>query len=173
MTAIIRSPVTHTATVLTILFFLIAWAVPNKSLLEALRILQVSVSLVVVIAYLPDAIDGLRQGQPDRAHQLSMGICLGFFSILCNGAYSIIWRLAGTPDWLTNSALNGFWVYLSILAGILHVTAPGSINGSVPRQNWIYIGLGFGSGALVAAFVMVAHPDLRDVILQFKPYLAE
>jgi len=40
---------------------------------------------------------------------------------------------------------------LSFMGGVLHLTAPGAVDGYVPRRNWIVLGITMG----VAAFVVV------------------
>ncbi|HEV2557976.1 MAG TPA: hypothetical protein VGU45_05060 [Microvirga sp.] len=172
MGLILRSRVFWSGFALLALFFVAAWLIPNNQLVENLRILQIAAGMVVVTAYLPYAFDGIKAGRPDRVQQLSMGIALGFMSVICAGLWSLIWRLSGQPRWMVSSDVNSFFVWMSILAATLHITAPGAIDGIVPKRNWIMLGLAFGAGFLCASLILLFHPDFQAVAEWLRPIFA-
>ena len=55
---------------------------------------------------------------------------------------------------MQESRLLGFFVYISILGGVLHITAPGSTEDAIPKKNWLMLLLAILSGGLVAGFVI-------------------
>jgi hypothetical protein len=43
-------------------------------------------------------------------------------------------------DWGDRSVV-AFYAYLSILAGVLHITSPGAVDGHIPQCNWTTVGI--------------------------------
>lgn len=170
---ILRSRTLWTAAALFALYWVVAWAVPNGPLMEGLHAVRVAICLVVVVAYAPVCLEALAQDRIGRVEQLSLGITIGWGATLGGGLWSLLWRLAGQPAWMVNSDLNGFFLWVTILGAVLHVTAPGAVDGTVPRRTWIVTGLALGAGALAAAAILVRRPDVAALVEALAPWVGE
>lgn len=141
-------------------FWLVSAFLPFVTMMEFLNGVALAVAIAVTIAYAPVWVEALTQDRPDRVGQLTLGIGCTWGAFILSRMWSISWRGSGQPDWMENSPVVGFFVYMTILGGILHLTAPGAIDGDVPRRNWILIGITIGGGLVLGlAFLgwRVAH----------------
>lgn len=131
---------------------------------------NLSVSLPLVTAFFlglrltGTAVHIARGKLQDQGAILMFGIwvfCVGLVEYL---AFVLIYRYLGRPPWLLNSAFNpiGPWTVFWGLAIIL--LAPGTIKGSIPWGNVIYVIIAaFGGGMLTMAmifFIVTQAPDL-------------
>lgn len=151
---ILRSRVVWAAVLIFSLFSILMWIVPNSPLMEVMHSLRGWVALAVVVAYTPICLEAVRLEKIDRIHQLSLGIWMGWMATLILSVWSLLWRLAGKPIWMTESDINAFALMMSTMGATLHITAPGAVGGIVPRRNWIMLGLAFAAGAAFATAVM-------------------
>lgn len=168
---LIRSRSAWAATILLGGFWVVTAFTPRMETIEFLRIVQISVGVVVVVSYAAHALRALLEPYPTRVQQLSMGIDIGFLSLVLGGIWFLLWRMADQPYWMPNSRLAAFFIWLSILAGVLHVTAPGAVNGQVPTRAKVLLGLAVGSGALVFLTLLWHEPDLRPWINALEPWV--
>lgn len=168
-TPLIHSRVLQNAVILFAIFGVIAWIVPNKQLMELLHSVRSAIALAVVIAYTPICLEAVRVERLDRVHQLSLGIWLAWFATFCMGIWSLIWRLSGRPPAMSDSDINALFLTMSTLAATLHITAPGAIDGIVPRKNWIALGLAFACGMFFASLILVFNPSIAGVLDGFRP----
>ena len=169
----LRPPVWLVGLALIAMFVITAIAVPNRPLTEALRIMQISVGSVVLFAYGVDAWAAARKRYLDHGEQLTLGICVGFAAVVFGGIWALLWRLAGQPAWMYNSDFNAFMAFLVIIAGTLHITAPGAINGIVPRRNWIWWGCAVGLAVLVSTMILSLQPDVRWIVDGIEPFMRD
>jgi hypothetical protein len=171
---VIANPIILMASILFALYLVLASFIPPSPLLEHIRLLQMSTAIAVVIAYSPFAFSALRESRrPDRVQQLSMGILLGFLSIMLGGLWSYVWRTSGKPAWMYDSDVQGFIIWISILAAALHITAPGAIDGQIPKRNFIMLGCAVGIGVFLAGLTVSFNPDLRDIAAVIEPWLSD
>ena len=171
--SILRSRTLWSAAALFALYWLAAHLIPNGPLMEGLHTVRIAICLVVVVAYAPVCLEALAGGRIGRVEQLSLGITIGWGATLLAGVWSLLWRLAGQPAWMVNSDLNGFFLWVTILGAVLHVTAPGAVDGTVPRRTWILTGLAFGAGALAAAALLARRPDMAAIMDGLAPWIRE
>lgn len=150
---------------------LLGAALGTRPLTEALQAVRIAIGVAVAVAYGTACLDALLGPRLDRVHQLALGIALAWTAAVLAGSWSLLWRLAGEPAWMLGSALEGFLVWLQILGGSLHLTAPGAIDGRVPKRNWIMLGLAAGGGAGLGALLVATRPDLRALVDALEPYL--
>ena len=110
---------------------------------------------------------------PTHAQQLVLGIVAVWVGGAGNAAWFGLWRLAGKPPWmLENAYINGFWVWMICVGGVLHLTAPRAIDGRIPRSNWVGV-----TSVLIASFVLawvlIANPPDASLIADWlEPYLS-
>jgi hypothetical protein len=159
------------ATVCIVAFWVVLLIAPRNETIELLRITQASMAAAVAVAFSSLATYALLKIYPDRVEQMSMGVALGFFSSFGFGFWALLWRLAGKPDWMLESSVQAFWIYLSILAGALHITAPGAVDGRIPRPNKIALGTAVGAGVLVFLLLLWTVPDLSQPMEAIRPYI--
>jgi hypothetical protein len=171
--ALLRSPVVWTATALFAVFLAAAKVFPYESFLETLRVLQMTVWTVVGVAYCAEGFWAVLHGRPNNREQLILGICVGAAAYVMLGAWSLLWRLSGQPAWMFNSDINAAIITASILAGVLHVTAPGAIDGTVPKRNWIYLGVAIGGAVLISGITLSLQPSLAWIVHAIEPYFRE
>lgn len=171
--SILRSRTLWAALALFALYWALARLVPSGPLMEGLHAVRVALCLVVVAAYAPVCLEALASGRIGRVEQLSLGITLGWGATLCGGLWSLLWRLAGRPGWMVDSSLDGFLLWVVTLSAVLHVTAPGAVDGTVPRRAWIVTGLALGAGALAAAVLLVRRPDVAGLVEFLRPWVGE
>jgi hypothetical protein len=58
-----------------------------------------------------------------------------------NRTWSISWRYLGGPDWLLESDIVSYALWLSACAAVFHLAAPGAIGEMVPPRRWINLGI--------------------------------
>lgn len=169
----IRDLVFVTLFVLIFGYTVINAVVPNADVIIAARVLQASASVVVLYVYGSDAWQAFSQKLPKRSDFLILGIWLGFLSSLLQAVYAVLFRLAGAPPWMLYIETVAPTILISVLAAVLHVAAPGAVDGTVPRRNKIALGLMFGLGALGIGVLLFLRPDLAVFIEQTPGWLRD
>ena len=145
---------------------------PNASVILVSHILRISASAVVVYVYLPDAWAGLRAAVPRREDYLIVGIVFSFLSNALGSLVGLIGRMGGLPKWWLDNELIGPTLFLSVIAAVLHVSAPGAVDGQVPRRNRMAIGAAFGVAILAITGLGLAQPDIGSALERARPYLS-
>jgi hypothetical protein len=115
---------------------------------------RAAVSLMVVIVYGVSLWHFLRERSGAGIHGLTLGIFLAFAADLFGGVYGLVWRWYGQPAEWANGAAWLFPSFLTVIAAIHHIAAPGVLDGRVPRRNIILIGIAFGLSGVVAGVVI-------------------
>jgi hypothetical protein len=131
----------------------------NAVVVQALR---TAASVTVVVAYGISIWDERYARITTSMHVFVIGIFLAFLGDAIGGGISIIWRLVGRPpDW----SLHSFWIlgaFLTALAALHHITAPGIVEGHIPKKNAWLIGLAAGGATLIAGLVIVMNIHAPD-----------
>lgn len=153
------------------------WAVvpwvPIKPQNEFLRIGRTLVAIAVSIAFLPGIFKALRTPWPSYSGQLILGIVLSWFGVAGSAGWVLIWASAGQPQWMLDSNINGWFLWLQILGGTLHLTAKHSVEDDIPRPNWIRLGVAVAIGVLIGIAFMASAPDMHSLAAALKPWFAE
>lgn len=157
---LVSSPTLATAAALFALYWVVAALVPNPPFLEALQGVRVSVGIAVTVVYGGVCLEALVADRLDRAQQLTLGIALAWTAAVCAGGWSLLGRHAGQPAWMLDSRLDGFWIWLQVLGGVLHLTAPSPAGGGNPARHWILLAGVLGIGALAGAAFAALQPDI-------------
>ncbi len=148
-----RSRVVKAAIALSAGYWLAAFLLPSILLIQVLNYVLIAIAIAVSVAYLPNVYEALKMDRIDRVAQLSLGISLSWLAVLINRSWVGVIRITDA-DWMRTSPMIGFYVFLSVLAGVLHITAPGAIDGIIPKRNQIILGAAIGVGVLVAWIVI-------------------
>ena len=72
--------------------------------------------------------------------------------------------------------IDGFWLWLQILGGILHLTAHDSIStndGRIPKPAWIKAGILVGACFAIGISFLIFTPDTTAVANWLKPMLED
>ena len=133
------------------IFYLAVLLVPFRLMMQVLNALVLCVSLSVVITYAPAWLRTLRKDRLNGPDALSLGIGGTWCAEIGQRIWSIAWRGLDQPQVMLTSHVLLLFLMLSFMGGVLHLTAPGAVDGYVPRRNWIVLGITMG----VAAFVVV------------------
>ncbi|MCX5495800.1 hypothetical protein OSH11_13885 [Kaistia dalseonensis] len=155
------------AAALLIGYWPVALLFSGPGLIEVLNGALLGVSTAVLIAYLPEALRAAAKPRLDKTDQLILGIVVTWIGTDLFRAWGIYSRVAGFPEWMRYSPMLGFLIYLFILGGVLHITAPNSIADHVPRAAWIRVGAAIGVGAFIAGLIVgsrVAVPALQPFL---------
>lgn len=146
--------------------------VPNADMILATRVLAAGFYMALLYVYGPDAWLALRTATPKRSDFLVVGIWIGFASHFWQDVYSIVYRLAPS-EWLLNAEIISPGILLSAIAVVLHVSAPGAVDGTVPRRNRIALGAGVGVATLLVGLLLVTRPDIRPFVDGLRPWIGD
>jgi hypothetical protein len=150
---IFQSKIIHIFAIILLLYaaVTVVWANPVV-MNQYLNFIMVSVAAAVVFTYLPPVFAALRMGKLDRVSQLTLGIAVAWVGYLINRIWAnAILVFPDHSDWMRTSPVIGFYVLLTILGGVLHLTAPGAISHSIPARNWAWVGIAFAIGFLMGS----------------------
>jgi hypothetical protein len=144
--------VAHSAVAAACAFMLAALFVPHRTLMQFLNMATLSVAVAIVITYSPAWAATLLKKRLNGEDALSLGIGCTWLAEIGQRLWSIIWRGLDQPGWMTDSYVLPLLLTLNFLGGVQHITAPGAVDGVVPRRNWIILGAAVG----VATFLFLA-----------------
>ena len=123
-------------------FCLIATLTSTTAFISVLNSALVAMAIGVCIAYWPSIAAVLMGTRPlDRADWLGLGIFCAWFGTFVNRSWSIVWRYLGRPEWLLESDIVSYALWLGMCAAVFHLAAPGAIDEQVPPRRWINIGI--------------------------------
>ncbi|WP_419952369.1 hypothetical protein [Methylobacterium sp.] len=163
---------------LTVLFLAVVYGainafVPNSDMNIAVGVLQAAAATMVVYIYGRDAWIAMRTKSPKRTDFLIVGIVLAWLSTDGQAILAVVFRLAGMPAWFVNSEIYAPIRLLSVVAAVLHVSAPGAVDGLVPRKNRIAMGLGLGGAVLLVLALLWSRPDIGPLLERTRPYISD
>ncbi|WP_262027555.1 hypothetical protein [Microvirga sp. Mcv34] len=168
---LIRNRIIWAATAAFGVYWILAAIIPNDEWLAFLRSLLLIVSLAVAIAYSRPVLFALAHHQYDRVIHLTLGITLGWIATLLSSLWGLIWRISGQPAWMLNNDIVGAFFWLQFLAAVLHLTAPGAVDGKVPTRSWLLVGVTIAGGLGMAIYLAGKSADLRLVIDAIEPFI--
>lgn len=145
--------------------------VSNADMILATRVLALGFYATVLYVYGPDAARAVMSGT-ERTDFLVVGIWVSFLSHAGQSLYSVLYRLAPTP-WLLNSEIVSPIVLLSVIGSVLHVGAPGAVDGRVPRRNRIALGSCVGVAVCLVAAILATRPDIGPMLDRVRPYISD
>jgi hypothetical protein len=144
------------ATLAVIAFSLSVLLLPPELYFPVLHALRLSVSVVVVLTF-ARVLPGILVQRPlDAGSQLILGILCVWVAEIAISAWSLTWRLSD-QSWMLNSPILAGLLYLKVVGGTLHVTAPRAVDGRVPRRSWVMLVIGASVAALLAGIIIGAR----------------
>lgn len=124
-----------------------------------------AISIMVATSYAYALIEAAKKNEGGNQWALTAGICLAFTADAFGACLGIAWRWYDKPLSWTYEALWAFGPYLTAIAGIHHIVAPGAIDGRIPKRNMLLAGIAIGLGSLVAGLIIGFR--IRDFQLSF------
>jgi hypothetical protein len=138
---------------------------PKAYLFDTVNALTVAVGAGVLVAYAPGICRSLEESRWTGTHYLVLGIFLTWIATATRHLWNWVWRYLGKPPDMIEHPFVAFLVWVTFMGGILHLAARGAIDGRIPRENWIRLGIvvaiGIATGLLVIIFLEPAHPFVR------------
>jgi hypothetical protein len=96
-----------------IVFGIIAYLTPATGFIPVLNAALVALAIGVCLAYGPPVIAVLvGKRKMDRADWLGIGIFRSWSAVVVNRMWSIVWRYMGRPDWLLESDIVSYALWL-------------------------------------------------------------
>ncbi len=142
-----------------IIFTIIALITDAPSLIAILNLVVIALSVNVCVAFMPNVIDVIFGNRElDKADWLTLGIFSAWSAIVLGTMISLFWRYFGRPDWLIDTDLTSFRLFMLGFAAVCHLASPGSLRESIPPRRWIKI----GSWIALAVFVALLLLYLSD-----------
>lgn len=147
------SPIIHLGVVIFGVYWFVALFVDPVILIQLSTYVLIGASIAVVISYLPNLVYSLAQPKIDRVGLFTLGIVLAWTMSACLRFWSAGMRYFDV-DSMRDSPVVGMLLLGSAMAGVLHIVAPGAIEGRIPSGNWIMVGVAVGCGALIAGILI-------------------
>jgi hypothetical protein len=145
----------------------------NEKTAEVWRILQISLSFMVCVAYWRNAMSCfLVVGKwPDKVSLIALGIVMSWASVCSNGLWGMFWRLSGQPGWMVNNDFYQSWVMFNCVAAGLHIISPNLLGHGVPNTDRARLAGAFGLAFVLIMAVSVLKPDMAPLSEALRPYL--
>lgn len=131
---LLRSPVIRTASILMAAFAIAAFFVPTPDLIGTLNWVLIFISLMVPVVYLPQIKRAVLSKNVDHVAHLALGIGLSWVAVFMTR--TLVETVNATDQtWLRQSIFVAIYVYLHILSGVLHITAPAAVQPERSTRN--------------------------------------
>lgn len=131
-----------------LLFGVAALSIDAPHLILVSNGLLLAVASGVVISYAPIVFSALSARRPTRGDILGLGIFVSWLAQLMLRSISIIARNFGHPE-IVNSNWVSTATSLSLMAGMLHLSAAQAVEGSVPAKRWVRTGIVVAVGVTI------------------------
>lgn len=147
--------------------------IPNNELIIYARILDVSATAAALFIFAKDCWIGIMRAVPRPRDFLICGIWIKFLSAEILGIYALMFRLADNPAWFLNNELITPTICLSVIAVVLHLCTPGTVEGVVPRKNQYALAVGIGVGVLLCGVLLASKPNIAPFINDLRPWIGD
>ena len=137
---------------------------PPDIYFPVLHALRISVSVVVVLTFIRALPAIMLQKHIDQGSMLILGILCVWTAEIAISAWSLTFRLSD-QSWMRDSPILAGLLWMKVMGGTLHVTAPRAIDGRVPRRSWVMLIIGATVAALLAGIIIGAK--WGDQIMRF------
>lgn len=158
MRRFIRNRIVIFVAVAWFMYWPIAAILPQDIILELINGLIASLSVGLVVAYIPGVWYRLRMSpyQISGADMLVLGIATVQIAIASLFVWAWVYRILDTPEWMVDHPFRGWIVYLLALGGVLHLMASdvGISAESIPDRVWMHLGIAVAVGMMVGVLVL-------------------
>lgn len=141
-----------------VVFWVAVLFVPAHYLRDVFNSLAFGASVIIVLTWGPSALQAVRGGVKTGEWQLILGIFLGWFVLMSQRLFSILFNYMGQPKSWLDGPFPAFWPYAYMICGFLFLLAPGLASDHLPvrRRTWAYLLTAVGIGAFVAGILLGA-----------------
>lgn len=146
--------------ILAATFWLVAWLVPSRIIIEIEDNALIVMSIMVLALYAPIAWKGLKAERADAIDRLLLGIVLAWTANLVLRSLAIMGRSFGRQAWIVESPFFAFVLWGLIWGAALHLAAPSADNPTIhlPYMRWTLTVVVVGG--LLAAFFLGVQAGL-------------
>ena len=153
-----KTPLALFSIAATGLYLALTYFMPAQMLVSVLNSVFIGTVAAVAVVFLPLFIRAFQDNKFDRVTQLWAGITLVWIALASRVVANIyVVSYGGDASIVANSAVMAFSVYLAILGGILHVTAPHARNSEPVTLPRTAISLGLITGILTAVITLACQ----------------
>lgn len=133
------------------LYYALQLMLSRTALVQAFNSIIIPIAVAIIIIYSPAWVrtllkPGFRLTGPEA---LSLGVGACWTSDCGTRIYSLLWNALDAPGWLAGGFYLPLLLYINILGGQLHISAPGAMEGGTPTRSAIYMGVVGGVAALL------------------------
>lgn len=143
----------HPVRLAAVSLFLLYWAaavfLPVSVVGELVNGVRFSVATSVAIYYAPAAWVAVRKKDMGQTDQLVVGIFATWVATSAIAFWSTAGRLLDYETSVVDSPMTASLLFLVSYGGMLHLTAPGIIEGRIPLGNWRLVAIAVGIGCLL------------------------
>lgn len=133
--------------------------VEYEPLYVVLRAMLFTISAGVLVRWWPGMMAAFRGPKIDPGAQLSLGIWIAFAGSAAFGAYAMVQKFLGYPEYMWNSTVILAIISVQLLGAIIHLTSPGIAFGRVPARNWVSAAAWLALGGVLAGVALVLAID--------------
>lgn len=142
--------------------------VPFEIHIVFVHVTRALVAIFVIVAYVPALYTIIYRNPMDRVSQLVLGILCSWAATAMLGMWSVFWRVNNEWGWMKESTFLSALLVLQTLGGMLHITAPGAIDGKVQARNWTLLVSAVGL-SLFASGVIIGWAFVPRIVGTFYP----
>lgn len=141
-----------------VLYWILVLFIPVRHLRDVFNALAFGGALMITVTWSKSTLKSIKEEAGDGTWQLLVAITLGWFIVVMQRLYSMIFNWYGQPESWLNSPLSGFWPYSYMVCAFLFLAAPGiSSTQVVLRQQTLkYLTFAAIIGSFVAGMVLGA-----------------
>ncbi|AEG53129.1 hypothetical protein [Sinorhizobium meliloti] len=150
----------NTAAVIAILSIVLFWIL--NALLGHAIMLELASSLLlgaccsVMIRWAAAAYAAVRSGGKEGENLLALAIWSLGAAIFFHRSWANVVRWSDRPDWMLDSPVAAFAVWIMAIAMAMIILAPGTVRGVVPLRNFVWLFASGCVGSLVAGIMIGA-----------------
>jgi hypothetical protein len=159
---------------ITVGFAFFSYLFPNPKVLIVARSFQATTSFAVVIRYRWAFRDVWRQGLAATDDALLTFAIVGMYLALgVNAIWLWLWRGALERQWMIDASVNGYLVLITAFMALLHIGAPGTLNGRLARETKFYVIGIVVAGIILSVVGLLATDTFQEIADILEPFMAE
>jgi hypothetical protein len=159
---------------ITIGFAFFSYVFPNPKVLIVARSFQAATSFAVVIRYRWAFREVWRQGLAASDEALLTFAIVGMYLALgINAVWLWVWRGSLERQWMIDASFNGYLVLITAFMALLHIGAPGTLNGRLAREVKFYVIGIVVAGVILSVVGLLATETFQDISDMLEPFMAE
>lgn len=126
-------------------------------MIELADAFTVSAGFVIACLYFPGWLASIRTREPTAVDLIIVGMCTKWAFEAVEMLWRLVWRVSGTPEWMVNHHLLGFFISMSAFTGFLHIAARSSAGKRVPTRLLLLVTM--VGGVLIAGAAYLIATD--------------